>query len=58
MKTQRERVIAEADRDGWLVMWPDGTVERFRSQRAVLKAVGQRIGKADILVTEVEWRSA
>lgn len=57
MTTRTERVIAERDGKGWLVMWPDGSVKHFVSKRAVLAALRGRIGDADVLVTTVEWRS-
>jgi len=57
MDIRQERVIAESDGRGWLVMWPDGSVEWFATKADVLRAVGKRIGKADVLVSEVEWRS-
>ncbi len=53
---RQERVIAEKDADGWLVMWPDGNVDRYASKRGVLAAIKTRIGKADILVTTVVWQ--
>ncbi len=53
---KRERVVAERDGRGWLVMWPDGSVEWLATKRAVLAAVARRIGTASVLVTEVEWR--
>jgi hypothetical protein len=54
--TRTERVIAERDGRGWLVMWPDGSVNGYRTKRAVLAAVRERLGNADVLVSTVEWR--
>lgn len=52
-----ERVVAEKqDGGGWLVMWPDGNVDWVASKRAVLAACKARLGTADILVTELDWR--
>ena len=56
MRTKTERVIAEADGQGWLVMWPNGEVRSYVSKQAVLMACKKRIGGADILLTEIEWR--
>ena len=51
-----ERIIAEQTEGGaWLVMWPDGNVEGFNTQKQVLKAVGKRIGPADVMVSTIEW---
>lgn len=54
VKTQR--VIAEREGSGWLVMWPDGSVEWKASKRAVLSAASARVGDAGMLVTVLEWR--
>jgi hypothetical protein len=53
---RQERVVAERDGNGWLVMWPTGDVEWFGSKRAVRAAAGRRIGRADILISEIEFR--
>lgn len=53
---KQERIIAERDGRGWLVMWSSGDVEWFRDKGAVLRAVRSRIGNADLLVSEIEWR--
>lgn len=53
---KHERVIAESDGSGWLVMWPDGKVAGYPTKRAVLAAVKARLGSARALVTEIEWR--
>ncbi len=56
MKVARRRVIAEREGPGWLVMWPDGSVEWFASKAAVLRAV-KRTATADVDIAEVEWRT-
>lgn len=57
MDIKRETVIAEKEDDGWLVMWPDGKVNFYFTKRQVLAAVKARLGKADAMVTRLEWRS-
>lgn len=55
--TNRRRIIAEPDGTGWLVMLPDGTVERCATKRAVLAMV-RRTASNDIDVAVLEWRVA
>ena len=57
-KSRHERIIAEADGPGWMVMWPDGTVEGFASRTLVLRAVKRRARGLDIHIAEIEWRAA
>jgi hypothetical protein len=52
---ETRRVIAEWDGQGWLVMWPDGTVSGHGSKRSVLAAI-RTSASADIDVATIEWR--
>lgn len=61
-EVQRNRIIAEYDGIGWLVMYPDGTVKGYRDEDDTLHAIKWYLEKqvrklgADVLITEVEWR--
>lgn len=39
---ESEPVFAGADDVAWLVLWQDGTVERYNSARALLREVRRR----------------
>ena len=59
---KRERIIAEYDGRGWLVMFPDGEVKGYATEDDALASIKYRLEKhiksvgADVLLTEVEWR--
>jgi hypothetical protein len=61
-KTIVETVIAEADEDGWLILWPDGRVTREQTHDAAERVIKQAASKRTkreklgMLVTRIEWR--
>lgn len=58
---QQGKVVAEADGDGWLIMFPDGTVDSAGSRKAVERKAKKwfetNLPDKSIGIGSIEWRS-